>query len=413
MRYWKSITIIIIVILTFGVFYIQAAIAGNYNPEFAITTTSGDETVLKNLALLSNYQVDDLIISTEGSKYKEDSSYIDLIVGNYTNPKIKQLQGDHRSFMRGKRDISGLYENEGLLAYAEVNFELHRGEASDFSFDIETLDKESGKKTAFTIDVPEKKIFNYVYIEDVRVVDDVMKVTTSNSVKDDKYRTGQIHIYHFNLTDQKLVKDEIIEAEQEGMDGQLDLVRLLNDYEELGGEKYLAFELEYVEDIDLADENLHHDYYPEYKGSELVVYNLETNEQEEIELPDELQQAMKRIDNTFGNIYVHNSKLHFIEMTDTSMEIMVYNLESGETDSKHSIEIPNADTVMQMGSPIYKIRDDKLYVVNSVISRDMQSSIIAVDLATGDKLSEGSLEVQGKEKDKEIYNLHVYDLVIE
>ncbi|RDW21083.1 hypothetical protein CWR48_03755 [Oceanobacillus arenosus] len=412
-RYWKSISIILVVILAIGAFYIQAAFAGKSNPEFAITTKSGDETVFKNISLHSNYQMDDLIISTEGSKYQDELSYVDRLVGFYTNSKIKQLQSDYRSFMRGKGDITELYEDEGILAYAEVEFKYHRGEASDFSIDIEVLDKESKERSAFTVDVPEKKNYNYVYINDVRVIDGTLKVTTTNALRSDQFNSDEVHIYHFNLTEQTLVKDEIIGAEQEGKHGKLDYVRLMNDYDELSGEKYLVFEMVYVEDINLEDENLHPDYYPEYIGSEFLTYNLETGEQKRIEIPDEAEQLMKQMRDTPGEIIVNNSKLHFIEVTETGLELIVYNIENGETESKQSVEIPKTDMDLQMNWPMFKIIDDKLYIVSSQIDRETQSPIMVADLNSGDILYVGTVEDRDSGQEKEIYGVNIYDLVVD
>lgn len=124
-RYWRLISVGIIIVLSVGTFYIQSSLAGNKFPDFVLQKKSGDVEV----TLEGNYQGRhinrNVRITAEGATYAEEYSFLDRIKGVPRDPNITRLQKDYRNFMRGKGNSIHMFaEDKDLLAYADMDYEL-------------------------------------------------------------------------------------------------------------------------------------------------------------------------------------------------------------------------------------------------------------------------------------------------
>src|SRR5699024_5092412 len=124
-KYWKAISMMIVMVLGIGTFYIHKAVTASQYPDFIIETVSGDETEMSDLQLRGHYLADtsdELVqISSGGSTYSSDLSYWEQLNGGlYNSPLIERLENEYRGFMRGKNVHGNLYKDGDFLAYADI-----------------------------------------------------------------------------------------------------------------------------------------------------------------------------------------------------------------------------------------------------------------------------------------------------
>ncbi|GAB3046270.1 hypothetical protein [Virgibacillus ainsalahensis] len=366
-RYWKGIFITAIVVLTIGTYYIQSAIAENKNPEFVMSTTAGNEAEVKDLIFNASYHEnrkrDSLWISAEGTMYSQELSYIDRLGGRHTDPQIVHLQEEYRNFMRGKpADPSKFYEDERMLLYVEENTDsLYSSDG--ISLRLEILDKSSNDTKTMTIKVPDTTDDNFLNVEDVQMVNGEINVITRNFLQMRQTGFGtseELHVYQIDVGVQEVVYDETIRLDNESSES----VRFYSEYisdANLGSTEYAVFKVDREE---LQQKN--GEYYQEKTGTELIAYNLKTNEQEKLELPEKVEKAI-------------------------------------DTDSLSN----------SMGGLHLGIKDGKMYLADRYKDHDKQANILVVDVETGETLYEGSFEMKHPEENQDNYHLSINELIIE
>src|SRR5699024_10331431 len=71
-KYWKTISMMIVIVLGIGTFYIHKAVTASQYPDFIIETVSGDEAEIDNIVLQGSYKRDTIeemvYITPDGSK---------------------------------------------------------------------------------------------------------------------------------------------------------------------------------------------------------------------------------------------------------------------------------------------------------------------------------------------------------
>src|SRR5699024_7638567 len=219
-RYWKlgTLTIFIVVILT-G-FFIQSSFVYSNNTEFVIKHKNGDEKLGSEVVVEGEYNeasrqhIAAITVTQEGSTYLQ-GSYVSLLQGQFLSPKIKQLQKDYKSFMRGKRDFTQLYdESSDFLAYVNIESETDfRGyEVTNLYFDIDMVDKETEDRTAFTIDFPKEDGLVFSDVSAVQLRNNELNVIANLSFFDDE--TGmdeeEFHVFTIDVDEQEILNDELI-----------------------------------------------------------------------------------------------------------------------------------------------------------------------------------------------------------
>ncbi|PAV30526.1 hypothetical protein CIL05_05340 [Virgibacillus profundi] len=404
MRYWKIISITIISIFAIGAFYIQSALAEkNSFPDYTITTKSGDEEAVKRLMLQGTYygegeQGQGVTIQKNEVAYSNNNSLLELINPNYIDPKIKRLQKEYRSFMRGKENnIAPFYENEKLLVYADVDLGSMIND-SDFTFDIEVLEKESDETEAFELDVPEKNKYAYIYVEAVQMAEGELKVITRQSVK--RLNQNEFHVYRFDVSTQKLISDDLIASYQEENDIGWSYTDLISSSNTSGEEnKYIAFVKTILEDVQGEDGEV----YSEEVAKELVTYNLESKQMKSTELPDE-------INGESHNAVLIGTMIYFGQESEAGGELIAYNIESEEIDSSQTI-----DQLLkgENNGLLMKVHEGKMYVANYFSDRKTPGGIAIIELDTGEKLYEGFVNVENPKTVPPGYELILNEIMVQ
>jgi hypothetical protein len=402
-KYWKLMSIAVITIAAIGFFYIQSALAGSNYPEFKFDTLHGAEEEVEDLVLYGNYfegsiKGDNFQITAEGIQYNRDLSYFDRLDRRDRFPELKQHQQNYKGFMRGKNSLSQLAENEKHLAYADVTSGIY----SDMEFQIEVLDKELDELSEFTVDVPEEDKYSFIYIEQVHIAGENLKVVTSNRVNGSMENfSTDIHVYEFNIDEQILANDEIIVSYSEGNTDQIMThVYTPGDGSTLQSNSYAIFILEEWE----TGEDEKGNYYSKFTDNNVISINMETNEHAEFELPDELF----GMENT---VILGESLLYFIQPVEHGLEINAYDLENEELNENWSLTIEH-DIDMSMGPPVTKIQDGKMYIVSQTNEDYAEAQIFVIDVQSVELVYEGQiLRLNGNTESIEHF-FHVYDMTI-
>ncbi|MFC4024805.1 hypothetical protein ACFOUV_13460 [Oceanobacillus longus] len=404
LRYWKLISISIITVLTIGAFYIQSAMASNNYPEFVLDTQSGNKDEISNITIRADYREgingEYAEITSEGTMYASEQSFLDRLGGMYTDADMERLQKNYRNFMRGKDNIWAVFEDQNILAYADINDHYIVDGPREFTFDIDILEKDSSKTRNFTINIPEKNKYNYVQIEDVQVLNNEMIVTTVNhSVNGNEWGSDEIHVYRFNITDEKLVTDEVIQVNPEHANVQFAHVNLIHDQSDIGSAEHLVFIKEYMKEVQHEDGS----YYLEPNGSELIAYNLKTNELETIQLSEEIQVSS-------GSIYLNDSTLYIIELADKDIKVTSFNMDSKEIEKLETINLPSINSSNLNDHFSVKIKDGEMYLVGYEVNKNTEAPLLVIDLDSGKIKYEGVIITENLKKTQLEYILNIYEI---
>ena len=399
-RYWKLITITTIIVLTIGTFYISSAMAGNNYPEFVFDKQSGNEDEVANLTLFGDYGAglrgNPVEISSKGTIYANDLSFFERLNGIYMDSEMERLQKDYRNFMRGKDNIWSLFEDQKRLAYVDINDNYVVDGPREFIFNIEILEKDPGKILDFTITIPEKKKYNQVYIEDVQVLDNVMKVITKNHLVDGNERgSEEVHVYSIDIANKKLVNDEVIQLNTEESSNQNAYIYTLQNHSDIGTATYIVFQKEQMEEV--VDE--YGNYYEEPKVNELIAYHFATGEQQTIQLPKEINMGN-------GFVSVEGSTIYIYENKNQVLKIAMFNMDSQEMEDNKTIKLPT-----KLNEPSNtKIKDGKLYVVGYEANKNTKAPLLVFDINSGKILYDGILEAKNLTENQLEHRLYIHDM---
>lgn len=410
-RYWKLVTLTTLIVVIIGTLLIQKSLATSDFPEFVIKHQSGDQEEVKPLIISGDYVLDEATymyteISDEGTSYRNnESSYLYLLKEDYLQPEMKHLIKNYRSFMRGKHEeqIHSFFEDQHVLAYVDLKSEyLSTGVHQwSYTFGIEVLDKETKNKTKFDLAIPEVEKYDYLNIQAVQLINDELKIMTVNNFinNNGQFSRDEIHIYTVDLDTQKIVSDEAIDVTTtELASNQWHSMYGVHKGGDIGPNKYFVFISEKNEEIVLED---HYDY--QMVDSQLIVYNLETSEQESIELPKEYG----------AEVYpelLSGSIVYFSKSEDHEIEVVGYDLESGQIETKQTFDLleDEGDSFTQ-----FLFMNDKIYIVQQLYEGKADSMIMIGDIQTGDILYEGIVELAASNKDQQMKKMHINGMRVE
>lgn len=415
-RYWKLISIALIIVLTIGTFYIQQSSAKNSYPGFIIKTISGDESEIKPLEIDAAFIKEgiwtNMLISSEGTEYYEGLSIVNEVFNYYSEPEIKRLHEEYRNFMRGKiGDPSKYYEDDNLLIYAYVDgdYGFSGYEPSDFEFEIAVLDKDSNDKTTFKIPLPDQNRYHYVNVEDVQLVNNELIVVTHNSIRfndnleyveDDN---TEMHVYSFDIGEEKLLKDEIIEFSTLDKENLYVMSKYsLNNQNKMGSNPFIVFRSE-IGKVPNEEEGY---YSHEPVEIELIAYNLETNEQVKMDLSEEIEEGYRP--ETMEDHYMYLKKI-----SDSQVDIIRYNVETNEVDVKQTFDQPAVPKEMfekYGGFPGggHMIYNDKVYYVSPYTTDKVNATVFVGDIESGEILYEGKVVPDPTTTVLDQYELELY-----
>ncbi|WP_075618006.1 hypothetical protein [Paenisporosarcina indica] len=403
-KYWKFTSIIAVIVLSIGTFYVNSATSATQYPEFVINKKVGNAKEIKSMVLEGayhegnsmNYTNNQLQITSNGSEYINGSSLIDLVVGRPA-PMIQELQEEHHNFMRGKNhNLGSFFENAKLLAYADVKYKMGTFTNRDFKFAISILDKDDGNTISFSIKVPDRSVIEHIFVDDVQVVDNELKVITQNRTSKNEKYFNEKHIYSIDISTGKINSNETILSIPEPQGNEQIYAELIQTSHKQGDENLLFIKTQ--EKMIQEEES----YRLEEKNRELISYNLITKEKETIELPDSLKENQIS--------FFDGSTIYFSKFSGENLVVTPYSLENDQADNEFTIQQSNETSNEE--PPIIIMKDGKLYVTTHVTNLKTKANITVIDLKTSDTIYQGEVIRKDFPKSTEQFELYLYDMMI-
>lgn len=403
-KYWKFTSIIAVIVLSIGTFYVNSAMSATQYPEFVINKLSGDAEEIKSLVLEGgyhegesmNYVNTNLQITPDGSEYRNGSTIIDLVIGHPV-PMIQELQEEYRNFMRGKgQSVDSFFENNKLLAYAEVKYKMNSVTSRDFKFAISILDKNDGNTTSFIIKVPDSSVIDYINVEDVQVVDNELKMITHNTTSEKEKYYNEKHIYTLNISTGTLISNETILSIPEQQGNAHIYADLIQTSHKQTNENLIFIKTQVKmiqeEESDRTEES----------SKELISYNLKTKEIETIEFPENLKEAEIS--------FFDGSTIYFSKLSGQNLVVTSYSIENFQADNEFTIQLSNETS--NTGPTMIIVKDGKLYVTTQLTNIKTKTSVAVFDVKTGEALYEGKVEIKDPPKNMEEFELNIYGMSV-
>lgn len=380
-RYWRLIAIVTVVVLTIGTFYIQSTLAADSYPEFSIENINGSEELIEPVTLNGSYNTGTGVhvavdVTSDGPEYFDNQSFFERLQGMYSH-EVKQLQQEYRSFMRGKGgNIMSYLETENRLAYAEVLNQSVRTSGSDMEFDMAVLDKESNETTSFTVPVPNRAMYQRVYVEDVQMANDTLKVVTRNFSNDGE---NTLYMYHFDMTEQEITGDERIAITGENEENATNDFMKVRESDQSAPSKYIIFRENSPASQDVNG---------------YIVYNLETGEKQQLDLSGR------------DALLAHNEYLYF----STGDQILQYNTETDDMTAEIDLPAQDDGETQEQTQPQLHVTNDRMYLFTGSPGQKVGQDITVIDTTSGETVYNGKVTSENPVGQNE--SLHIVDIHI-
>ena len=395
-RYGKLGIIVGLAILSIGIYYIQPIFAAETRPEFTVSAKSGDKTLIENMSIEGYYYENnfygigtEIEIANEDTTYYPNQSYLSQLQGSVSdNEKMSQLQKDYRSFMRGKvPSLANFFEDDAILAYAEVTTNSLSAVTEDAEFIIEVLDKKTNDVLSFSVDFPKATDYFSMYIEDVQVANNKLMVVTNGYSINSENGPDEQHLYSIDLPNEKIEKDEKIQLDLiDAKDKQIQYVELLNAGNDINSSKTLVYRVTLdvpQTEMEIYDENE----MVTQPVFGLIGVNIETGEQFLIDVSGELGNP------ALGNtIAIENSTLYFYKTNDKTLSIYSYSLEQKELVEVESVELTAEQLKALKMDVVLQVNKGIVFFVDSSKVTDKDIQIMAIDSNSGELVFEGAIE---------------------
>lgn len=412
-KYWKTIGLLMIIILGIGTFYIYKQVAGNPFPEFVIEKQNGDRNEIAPVTVEGQFRnertFDDVRITGTSTSYGRDLSYLDVYRhSSFSTDMVHNLQQKYWNFMRGKNNSFGFYEDEALLVYADTNPD-YSSFKEDFQFEISILNKNDNKSHTFKADVPNDEHIVFSDVVEVQRVNDQLYVFTNNELNSENEETTEMRVYEFNIDTKKMVDHKaIVEKVNEG-DVNTDSY-LLSEVDSKGKHDYAVFRSRKTkETVDDDGEEAE-----EVLAEELIVYSIDNGETKMLDVPDEV----RHFDNV--EMIFDETTLYFISKSKKELTVQSYDLKSDEIIEQYTIEIPepdtshantkNIDVAADDNYPNVEIKNDTLYMVTGS-SGDVM--VLVANIDTGEVLYNGVVQLKSDEAGVDNFKLDVHRLTVD
>lgn len=405
-KYWKFVAITMVIVLSIGTFYVNSALSAEQYPEFVIQTQSGDSDEIKPLVLdgsytdttAMNYVSTNLKITEDGSTYNS-RTFLNQVIGQPPT-MIKELQEEYRTFMRGKTSqVNSFFEDNQLLAYADVDYNMDSLSLRDFKFDISVLSKDDGRIESFTVEVPDGRDLGDVYVEDVQMVEDELNLITQNMKKNNIDFFYEKHIYTIDMANQKIINHEaIIQVPEEQDDTRID-VQLIRTSPKKANDHLIMVKTErkVIEDKESSRE--------EVINQELISYNLATKEQEKMNVPD-----LRLDENQLS--YLDGSTVYFMTLDGQELVVTPYSLVDNQIGQAFRIQLSSEKGIAH--GQMTTVKGGKLYVASSQMSPNLniKADVIVADVQTGETLFKGQLALKDSSKEKGNFDLFIHEMFV-
>lgn len=407
-HYVKLAVLIPLIIVCIGVYYVAGA--NSAYPEFELRGQKGNDKEALPVSLYGNNRNEAFIIDAQGSHFQSEQSFWKSLDFNYHyNPEMQKLAKEHRDFMRGKRNLLAVYEDEKIIGYADI--EERKIEASGvpqlaFDFDISVYDKQKRSSSSFKVNVPQKGMYDSISPYDVQIEGQTMKMVAkirkSADISADRNSSSieELHLYTFDLGGKKVVEDQtLISGASAGEDTQV-RIRTVYESETTQKGRYAVIDIQYSKKN--AKKELTMDkrdivYCDVWSGQMSVMREPIVNEL----VDNEAEFAVRHT----------GDELYLTSWLDPKRPRVVrYNLVENKVKADVAIKLDHIKSDEQSANHS-KIANNRLYTLISQNRGNVDNpTLIIADLNTGNIVYEGILS---RKDNKPLEDLMIYDLYVQ
>ncbi|WP_313469171.1 hypothetical protein [Carnobacterium sp.] len=411
-RYWKFVTISLIAVLAIAVFYLQPLFTKDQYPAFTFKTVKGDAAELKNLTLYGGYSPlgynspgntffyieKPFSLTEKETLYDNQRSYFENLAVNPFDNQLQKLQKENKTFMRAKDlDSRNFFEDDTFLAYVAIDDSQLSSSSNKAVFNIQILNKNSKEVSSYTIDIPLKDNTDYLYLENIQIIDSALKVVTRSSFSNSAQE--EYHVYHLDLGNQKVIKDDLLSFESKTFGNEQSNVMLLNDLQADQPEDELVFEVDYLEPYDEKKAEEDPDYYPDTTGREFFVYDFKNQTINPL-------LTSKENNHTETNAVVDKNNLYLYRLTNQTIEVSTVFLDDSGKSENYVFDLPSGSNPQLEWMTI---QAEKLYLITPAKDSQTKKELMVYDLNSSDILYEGVIEKTARNKDQTTDALYIYD----
>ncbi|WP_026695245.1 hypothetical protein [Peribacillus kribbensis] len=401
-KYWRPGVLLVLILLTIGTYYVQAANSTSKLPQYYIKKISGNENEIKDLVINGFYSANQrLEVSKNGTDYGNDRSLVEQIMGaGYFDSTIKELQQKYRNFMRGKRMEDSLYEDDRLLAYAGVKDQHDENSGGRvYTFNIDVLNKKSENKITFESQLKDSHRYYMVSVQDVQYIDRELKVLTSNYMNGNS-SDEEFHVYTFDIPAKKLIGDQTLFSNEKAPADMKLHHQIVNSENHIKPNKYIVFK-NYL--TKKTEEDI-----PSGKSS-FSFYDYMDDSTGELNIPkDVLENQSNEIEP-----YYEESDIYLGQILKDQLKISAVNLSNGKLDNEVVLPHKNGEGDSIQTWSIFA--GGKSYLLfkqgNDLGGETPVYDLYAADLDTQSIVYHGELKEKGN-KDSRLKQLELYGLKI-
>jgi hypothetical protein len=419
-RYGLSIAFVLLIIISIGTYYTQATTS--HYPNFKLVKQFGDESEIEGVSLAGgyinnlNYRTNpSVIVDSSGSTYTNRSTVLLIDPFYWYSSEVKQLVSDHRQFMRGKRNVNAIYEDEYMLVYADVKSDDAFSSGSrSFYFDVSVLDKIQKKSWSYEVSVPNRDSEYMINVQDVQVFEDEIVVVTSNYTN----RVGtEYHLYRLGLANKQIPLDQVIllpqpkntVIESSGIMVNFDVQSVYDTYTTKpnnysvfyarqtqtayqDADTYIASELG-ANSNQLGELSSLQSAPEKTTSAQIIIYDLRTG----LEVKSNTQHLVDSIkaqsDTSYMNLNLNGNHLFLTQQSEQGIKVMEYNIKEEET-INHDIHLDNP----KVNLTLKVINNQRMYVVTEDVTKKSVPNVIIVDLKTDKTIYRGTIELTETEQ---------------
>lgn len=348
-------------------------------------TVAGDENVIDDVTISGILYSDRTSNSISISKANTDVSPQSILNMNSmfymysaAEMRLEELQQEYRSFMRGKRNVNNLYEDEDFLVYGELSSsEIDKKVKWDAR--ISFYDKAKDKEWNFSVALPSDFNIQSVDIYDVQMYgqDVILTLAAEESETESIWRVS-VNMSQKNIKDSSLIfsldKDMATDEEGEYQQNYFNMNEGLTGSAWMTKAKYIPFSLSKREES--GNETIIY-------GHQFFVINVESGELSEVKLAEETI-----ID---SNVFVDQENIYYLEKKTGT--VYKYHVEDGSSEF-----ILQHDALVNYNySHLFELSNNNLYLLANgrYTGEEIENKVIdfyVLDLNNGQEMYHGKMD---------------------
>ncbi|KIL40860.1 hypothetical protein SD70_10510 [Gordoniibacillus kamchatkensis] len=402
-RYWLSILLAPLIVAGVGSYYVQAA--ANRLPEFVLQQQSGDGRAADGVTLRGSYgnreMRETVSIDAQGSEYSRERHLFQKLGIDWSGTQLGSLIESYPQFMRGKREIRSLYEDDARVAYANVerNKEANK---RNFRFAVSVLDKKQQRTVSYEAAVPDGERYELILVNDVLAAGEQLKVVTVNYLKN---KPAEIHMYTLGLQSGQTPADRTLPYDNTGTPGIETVLKPQTISKPMGPGKYAVVYAALVKKIQDARGG----YRSDEVGGRLFVYDVESGREVKVdskEIGDFLsgsREGLMQIEVAGDSIFFAKSN----KQTGQEIKAIQYDIAAAKS-AVYSLHPGSKPRSME-------IKGGRLYMVTGSDKDGPHSpSLLIADMKTGSTIYEGKIALAEPDRypEETLDNLDIYSLSV-